>query len=88
MSLVAKAIFSLAGPLTVREFERRCRHPREEQKRLLLHILRKNKDTAFGRKHGFSRIKTMRAYKKSVPISTYDDLKPYIDAELRGKPAQ
>ena len=88
MSLLAKLIFSLTGPITVNEFERQCRSPRAAQEKLLRHILEKNRSTVFGKKHGFARIKTLRTFQKRVPISTYEDLKPYIDAELRGKHGQ
>jgi len=88
MALMAKLILSFTGPMTVGEFERQCRHPRAAQVELLRQILQKNKDTVFGRKYGFSRIKTMRTFQKRVPISTYEDLKPFIDAELRGKKGQ
>ena len=88
MSLAAKLIFSLTGPLTIKEFDKQCRHPRQAQTKLLRHILEKNKDTAFGKKYGFSRIKTMGAFQKRVPICAYEDLKPYIDAQLRGKAGQ
>jgi hypothetical protein len=88
MSLIAKLILSLTGPGTVKAFERQCRHPLKAQEKLLHHILEKNKDTAFGKEHEFRRIKTMRAFQKAVPISTYEDIKPYIDAELGGKPNQ
>jgi hypothetical protein len=88
MSLLAKMIFSLTGPLTVSEFEEQCRDPRAAQEKLLRHILEKNKDTVFGKKHGFARIKTTTTFQRRVPISSYEDLKPYIDAELRGQPGQ
>jgi hypothetical protein len=88
MSLIAKLAMSLTGPLTLNEFEEQCRHPRAAQEKLLRHILEKNKDTAFGKKYYFSRIKTLRGFQKHVPISAYEDLKPYIDAELSGLPGQ
>jgi hypothetical protein len=88
MSFVAKLVFSLTGPLTINEFEKACRHPHQAQESLLRQILERNKDTSFGRKHGFARIKTLPAYQKQVPVSTYEDLKPYIEAELRGKHGQ
>ena len=88
MSLLAKLIFSLTGPITVNEFEKQCQNPRAAQEKLLRHILEKNRNTAFGKKHGFARIKTLRTFQKCVPVSTYEDLKPYIDAELRGKHGQ
>src|SRR5262245_16963855 len=88
MSLLLKLVLSLTGPMTVKEFEEKCRHPRAAQAKLLRHILEKNKDTAFGKKYGFSRIKTLRTFQKRVPVSTYEDLKPYIDAERRGRHGQ
>jgi hypothetical protein len=88
MSLVAKLMFSLTGSMTVNEFEKQCRNPRTAQEKLLRHILEKNKDTAFGRKYGFGRIKTLRTFQKRVPICAYEDLKPYIDAERRGQRGQ
>jgi hypothetical protein len=88
MSLTAKLIMSLTGPMKVKAFERQCHDPRAAQEELLRHILEKNKDTEFGKKHGFGRIKTLAAFQKRVPICTYEDLKPYIEAELRGKRGQ
>ena len=88
MSLTARLIMSLTGSMTVNAFERQCRDPRAAQEQLLRHILEKNGETEFGKKHGFARIKTLSAFQKSVPICTYEDLKPYIEAALRGKEGQ
>ena len=85
MSLVAKLIMSLTSSMTVGAFEQQCQHPRAAQEKLLRHILEKNKNTKFGKKYGFARIKTLRAFQKRVPVCTYEDLKPYIDAQLRGQ---
>ena len=88
MSILAKVIMTLTGPMTVKAFEQQCRQPRMAQEKLLRHIVQKNRDTAFGRKYGFARIKTLRAFQKRVPICNYEDLKPYIEAQLRGKRRQ
>ena len=88
MSFVAKILFSLTGPLTVSQFEAQCRDPRRAQEKLLRHILEKNQHTAFGTKHGFARIRTMKAFQRRVPLCTYEELKPYIEAERRGKKRQ
>lgn len=42
--------------------------------------------TAFGRDHGFSGIKTYEDFKKAVPIRDYEDLKPYIERVKNGEP--
>jgi len=88
MSLIAKLVLSLTGPMKVEQFEERCRHPRREQEELLRHILQKNKNTVFGKKHGFGRITSLRTFQKRVPVCTYEDLKSYIDAERGGKHGQ
>lgn len=88
MSLLAKLIFSLTGSTTVQKFENSCRRPRAAQEALLREILERNKNSVFGKEHGFSRIKTLNTFQKQVPLCTYEDIKPYIDAELRGKQGQ
>ena len=42
--------------------------------------------TAFGRDHGFEKIKTYDDFKKAVPIRDYEDLKPYIERVKAGEP--
>jgi len=46
--------------------------------RTLKGILRRSRNTELGRKYGFSDIKTPLEYQKAVPLSTYEDYKPYI----------
>jgi hypothetical protein len=44
--------------------------------------------SSFGRRHGFGSIATFRDFQERVPISTYEDLEPYITAEMQGQPNQ
>lgn len=46
---------------------------------VLERILRRNRNTEYGRKHGFSRIRTPEEYREQVPIITYADIEPDID---------
>jgi hypothetical protein len=43
------------------------------QAEVLATILRRNRDTDFGRTHRFSRLDGPHAYQASVPLSRYDD---------------
>ena len=45
------------------------RDPMQEQNRLLLRILRKNRETTFGRKHGFADIISYDDYRTRVPVA-------------------
>lgn len=88
MPLLPQIIFSATGPGILRQFHDHCREPLNAQRFLLTQILRKNADTAFGRKHKFSRISSFDEFQESVPTSSYDDLSPYIEASLKGEGAQ
>jgi GH3 auxin-responsive promoter len=60
--------------------------PAAVQAGLLERLLRANASCAYGRKHGFGRLRTPRDFQNSVPIVEYDDLKPWIERILAGEP--
>jgi hypothetical protein len=76
------------APHAVHRFTRLCARPIDVQERLLLHLVRKNADTAFGRRHGFGAIERFTDFQQHVPMSTYADLEPYIRAAMHGQPGQ
>ncbi|RYY65280.1 MAG: GH3 auxin-responsive promoter family protein, partial [Chitinophagaceae bacterium] len=41
--------------------------------------------TDYGRQYGFSSIQSLREFKERVPLTNYDDLKPWIDRMLHGE---
>ena len=88
MSMLTKLLFSAIAPSTLKRFRRSCEDSAQTQQRLLRHIMEKNQDTAFGRKHGFSRIQSWDDFQSGIPLSTYEDLEPYIRNALEGKPRQ
>ena len=60
--------------------------PRDVQAALLRRILATNARTDFGKRHGFSHVKHVDAYRRAVPIQTYEDLRPFIERqELTGE---
>ena len=64
------------------------RDPMRAQRALLARIVAANKDTTFGRSHRFAGIKNYEQYAERVPVSTFEDLRPYVDAEIaRGEAA-
>ena len=58
----------------------------ECQEKTMHRIVAQAAQTAFGRDHGFSGIKTYEDFKKAVPIRDYEDLKPYIERVKNGEP--
>jgi hypothetical protein len=55
------------------------------QREVLQHLVTSAQYTEFGRKYDFSRIFSIREFKKAVPIHEYDDLKPYIQRIMQGE---
>ena len=88
MSRVGRLLLWVKAPRSLRHFNALCRTPVQAQDRLLRQILETNADTEFGRRHGFAGIATLTQFQERVPISTYEDLEPYITAEMQGRPNQ
>jgi hypothetical protein len=88
MSRVGRLLLWVKAPRSLRHFRTLCRTPVQAQERLLRQILETNADTAFGRRHGFDSIASFRDFQERVPIASYEDLEPYITAEMSGQPNQ
>jgi hypothetical protein len=88
MSFVGKLLLRGTSRSAVKRFTDACDTPEESQDRLLREILRTNEDTEFGRRLGFCGITSRRQFREQVPISSYEDLEPYIDAAMHGRPNQ
>src|SRR6516162_8146781 len=48
--------------------------PRQVQLSSLMRLVRRAKETRFGRDHGFNRIQSVADYQKAVPLRTYEAL--------------
>lgn len=62
-------------------FLKMTKQPEQAQFEVLQQILSRNKDTQFGRDHGFHGISSAAEYAAEVPISNYEDLRPYIERQ-------
>jgi GH3 auxin-responsive promoter len=88
MSRVGRLLLRWKAPTAVKRFDTLIRTPAKAQDRLLRKLLAANADTEFGRRHGFAAITSFRQFQERVPIATYEDLEPYITAEMNGRPGQ
>src|SRR5215217_910664 len=88
MSRVGRLVLWVKAPRSLRHFNTLCRDPVRAQEDLLRQILETNADTEFGRRHRFGSMATFREFQQRVPISAYEDLEPYITAEMQGRPNQ
>ena len=61
------------------------RDPEEAQRKLLRRIVRANRGTAFGRRHGFDQIRTVEDYQSKLPIADYEAFRPWVDRMRKGE---
>jgi len=82
--LIGKLVMHQAGRLT-RRFNAAAARAPETQREVLLAKLARNAESRFGREHDFASIRTVGDFRKAVPIGTYEDHAPYIEAVKAGK---
>ena len=84
MKLLSPAISTLAR-MRLWRIESWIKHPIEAQREVLQDLVTSAQYTEFGRKYNFSKLFTVREFKKEVPIHEYDDLKNYIQRIMDGE---
>jgi hypothetical protein len=67
------------------EFERAARDPGRAQDALLRRILGANRDAAFPKHHGLADVRTRAELRARMPITTYEDMRPWIERQLNGE---
>jgi hypothetical protein len=71
-----------------RPVERMARRPDDAQRNVLKRLMAANRDTRFGREHGYDSIRDHATFQARVPVQEYESLRPYIDEQRRtGTPA-
>jgi len=61
------------------------KYPCDVQRDGLMKLLEEAKDTWFGKKYGFSEIRSIEQFQERVPINTYEDLQPLIQKVMSGE---
>ncbi len=54
------------------------KHANKKQEKILLHLMRDNRNTLWGKKNNFSRVHTVEDYQNIVPLSRYEDYDEYV----------
>ncbi|MDO4950463.1 MAG: GH3 auxin-responsive promoter family protein [Bacteroidales bacterium] len=81
-------ITSLVRPIFKKKYEQLRRselNADQEQQDLLLSMVHQAENTEWGRNHEFSSIKSYDDFCRQVPISTYEELKGFIDRMRHGE---
>ncbi len=61
------------------------RNSEEVQQEGLLYLLKSAKKTLYGKKYDFDSINSIRQFQERVPVTSYEDLLPYINKMVKGE---
>ncbi len=68
-----------------KRFSAQLAHPEKTSHSRLHAILQSNRDSRFGREHGFDRIRSLQDFQSRVPVRGYDELAPWIRRATEGR---
>ena len=69
----------------VRQINKWASKPVETQEKVFQKLIKKAKNTAFGKDHNFENIKSHLDFVENVPIRDYETLRPYVDRVVEGE---
>jgi len=84
MKFLSPAISKLAR-MRLWRIENWSNHPVAAQREVLQELVTAGQYTEIGRKYNFSKLFSLREFKKKVPIQEYNDLKPHIERMMNGE---
>ncbi len=67
------------------EFREAKRDVLKAQRRLLFNILEKNKNTVYGKRYGFKKIRSLADFQKNVPVISFEDISHLVERIKRGE---
>lgn len=69
----------------IHQIELFLKYPHEVQEELLMNLLRSAENTVVGKHYDFASIRSYATFKERIPISSYEDLEPFIEQTRRGE---
>ncbi|HVJ63881.1 MAG TPA: GH3 auxin-responsive promoter family protein [Bdellovibrionota bacterium] len=75
---LTNTVIKLKGKSLDRKLNRQIKNLRKQQEKLLQKIVRQNASTEFGIQHGFGEIQTIEEFRRLVPVTDYEYLRPYV----------
>lgn len=84
MSLINKICLTYFSSL-LKDIERSRKDPLSFQRETFKYLISNGSDSFFGKEHGFSSIKSIEDYQRSVPVRDYNALTPYINRLREGE---
>ncbi len=78
---IVKAIYDRFCKPLLKQLE----DPVGSQEKCLRNVLKRAKDTVYGKQHGFADIRSIEEFQRAVPINNFESLQPYISRAMAGE---
>ncbi len=75
----------LLGDVSLWEIDHFTKDPMKAQNALLRKILRRSRSCEYGKKYDFASIRTIDDFRRSVPLTRYEDYAPYVERMMHGE---
>ena len=82
---ILKASLWLRESRHLARFERALADPQAAQAAVLQRLVAGNRDTVFGREHGFAEVRSAVDWSRRVPVRDYEAFRPYVDRIEKGE---
>ncbi len=79
------SLFSWYFRRRMQQVEYAMNNAAETQQRTFKNLIETAKDTAWGKKYNYKNITTPEQFANQVPVSSYEELKPYIERNMKGE---
>jgi hypothetical protein len=81
----AKAVVNVAYDQICKPFLKQLNDLAATQEACLRKVVKRCKNTVFGKQYRFSDIKSVEAFQKTIPIGTFESMQPYLFRCMRGE---
>lgn len=82
---IRNSIMSWVMKKRFHQIELFMKYPHEVQAEWFNELIDSGSETEWGKKHDYASLRSLADFKKAVPVSDYDDLKPYIERIMKGE---
>lgn len=79
------SIFAWMMKKRIHQIELFKKYPNEVQEEVFMSLIHKGAETVYGSCHSVAEMRKYSAFKKNLPLQTYDELKPWVDRALEGE---
>lgn len=82
---IKSSLIALYNKQRLSRIESFRKFPEETQKHIFNELIKKTKQTIWGKLYGYKHVNSIADFQNNTPISTYDEFKPFIDKTMKGE---